>query len=251
MKTWNKLKETKIYILVEKTNVNNIRYVGKTCQKLEQRLYQHIYSAKYPKYNSKNNLRHVVNWIRAVNFNIEIKQIDSVNDWTEGENLEKFYIKKFKNEKHNLCNLTIGGDGATPKYGSDNNNSKEVLQYSLEGVFIKKFNSRAEAELETGVKQSLICGCINIPRIKSAGGYIWTNHIKNYPLNIQSYTRKIKKDTAETSCKIRKYSKTNVFLEEYSSIHEGARLNNLNHSNLRKSLQGKLKSCGGFIWKRV
>lgn len=250
MNKWDKTKETKIYILFSLNNENNIRYVGKTCQSLKMRFYHHIHDAKYPKYNSKNNLRHILNWIKSQDFKIGIKQIDSTLDWEKGEELEKYYIKLYKEKGYNLCNHTIGGDGATPKFGSNNNNSKKVIQYSLTGNFIEVFNSRSEAEVKTGIKQSLICGCVNMKRIKSAGGFIWTSYKDNFPLKVTPYKKEIKKDLEKSSCKVSQYSKNGDFIKEYASIHLASKLNNLHPANVRKSSQNKVKTCGGFIWKR-
>lgn len=40
-------------------------------------------------------------------------------------------------------------------------------------------------------------------------------------------------------------------LETYKSIASAARENKLYESNIRACLRGRLKSCGGFIWKRI
>ena len=49
---------------------------------------------------------------------------------------------------------------------------KKVNQYSLDGVFIKQFNSLSEAERETGVYCSNICRvCKGV--FKQTGGFIW------------------------------------------------------------------------------
>jgi hypothetical protein len=55
-----------------------------------------------------------------------------------------------------------------------------VSQYTLENVFIKKYDSLLDAEWETGICNGHISGvCRGIRGRKTAGGYIWkyTNHI--------------------------------------------------------------------------
>lgn len=48
----------------------------------------------------------------------------------------------------------------------------KVFQYSKNGTLINVFNSRKEAELETGVDHSNIAKCCEGKR-KTAGGFIW------------------------------------------------------------------------------
>lgn len=48
---------------------------------------------------------------------------------------------------------------------------------------------------------------------------------------------------------ILQYSKTGEFIAEYPSIAEAERQTGCNHSHICKCCKGKLKSCGGYIWK--
>lgn len=50
--------------------------------------------------------------------------------------------------------------------------SKEVEQYSLDGVFIKKWNGATEAMNELGICKQSICLCCK-GKQKQAGGFIW------------------------------------------------------------------------------
>lgn len=56
--------------------------------------------------------------------------------------------------------------------GYDNNCSKQVLQYSKDGKFIREFGSQLEANRETGVYNTNISSCC-LGMAKTAGGYIW------------------------------------------------------------------------------
>ena len=66
--------------------------------------------------------------------------------------------------------------------------SKVILQYNLNGEFIKEWRSQKEIERELGFKQPNISfACLNLDT-HQAFGYIW--HIKesdNYPLHINKY----------------------------------------------------------------
>lgn len=57
---------------------------------------------------------------------------------------------------------------------NDKNKSKPVLQYSIEGEFIKRYPSIAEAHRKTGAgKKEISKCCNNNPRYKTAKGFIW------------------------------------------------------------------------------
>lgn len=51
--------------------------------------------------------------------------------------------------------------------------SKPVLQYDLNGNFIKEYSSLNEASRQTGIGSSGICECCNHKRRKSFYGYVW------------------------------------------------------------------------------
>lgn len=58
------------------------------------------------------------------------------------------------------------------KFGKEHHNSKEILQFSLHGEFIKKWDSQADIERELLIKQSSISECCKNKR-KTSGGYKW------------------------------------------------------------------------------
>ena len=49
---------------------------------------------------------------------------------------------------------------------------RNILQYTKDGIFIKKWESMSEVERELGISHCNIVNCCNGKR-KSAGGYIW------------------------------------------------------------------------------
>ncbi|MBQ3414505.1 MAG: hypothetical protein IJH39_03990 [Clostridia bacterium] len=50
--------------------------------------------------------------------------------------------------------------------------SKQVIQYDLEGNYINTYCSLAEASRQTGIKSSGICCCLK-GKVKSAGRFLW------------------------------------------------------------------------------
>lgn len=70
--------------------------------------------------------------------------------------------------------------------------------------------------------------------------------IKNNPQHQKIITGKAKLVNIKP---VLKYSKEGVLLQEYYSLREASIQNNLPESNISMNCNGKLKTCGGFIWK--
>lgn len=109
---------------------NELRYIGKTVKKINARLSNHIYNAKYTKHN-----KHLSNWILKIMEQglrpvIVCLEICDESTWEERE---KFWISKNKN----LINLTKGGDGSTgyvhnPESIQKMKNSKKGFKHTEE-----------------------------------------------------------------------------------------------------------------------
>lgn len=110
----------KIYGLYSTRNYK-IRYVGKTKEKIEKRLKQHIRGAI-----KENQQTYKDKWIRkeiSEGYSILIKEIETVSKELSNEK-EKFWIRQFDN----LTNMTEGGDGgACYKYHISYNEYKSWI----------------------------------------------------------------------------------------------------------------------------
>jgi hypothetical protein len=73
------------------------------------------------------------------------------NDYKFIKEKEKEFILLYKDT---LCNLTEGGDSAPDVC------LKEVYQYSLDGKFIKKYKSAAEAARNNNISSSALNRCL-------------------------------------------------------------------------------------------
>lgn len=94
------MKEVKIYKLVDPRNYE-VKYIGKTINSLEYRLYKHI--TDKPLHNT-----HKHNWIQSLIIlglkpNIELVEICDESNWKERE---RYWIKYY----NNLTNNTTGGE---------------------------------------------------------------------------------------------------------------------------------------------
>lgn len=100
---------TFIYGLVDPRN-HQLRYIGKTVRQPARRLATHLWQARISKQK-----RHVLAWLTALqadNVSPEIVEIETVVPFGDWEEAEQFWIAYFRFVDADLCNLTIGGDGA-------------------------------------------------------------------------------------------------------------------------------------------
>lgn len=197
----------KIYTLEDPRN-GQIRYVGKTIQTLQKRLYSHC-----SEYRLQKEFSHKNSWIKQLkNLGLKpiIKLLDEVDnqDW---EIQEKSWISLLQSWGYNLTNMTNGGEGCTggkgclgykhteqakqsislknsrPKSQEWINKVKEsvrkttatpIEQYTLDNIKIKRFESFYQACLEVNIggntqsTKKNIHACCNGKR-KTAYGFIW------------------------------------------------------------------------------
>lgn len=77
-------------------------------------------------------------------------------------------------EKENSNNPITAKRNGDAHFGAKNGCSKEILQYTLSGKFIKKWDCINDAERELGISHAHIVGCCKGYKYKkSAGGFIW------------------------------------------------------------------------------
>lgn len=204
------MKKYKIYSLSHPLT-NEIRYIGRTTQTLNNRLNKHL---------KAKDKSHRVNWIKSLK-NKEL--IPNINLICETENfeycieLEQYYIQKYIDLGYNLINMTLGGEGSigfthttdtknkisllTKERMSDNNviinlknkgkkqweetsnidkinnqlnqvNRKNIAQYDLSGNLIKIHISLRQIEKDLGYFRASLKRCLN-NTCESSYGFIW------------------------------------------------------------------------------
>lgn len=169
--------EVKIYGLYDPLDCK-IRYIGRTSKKaLEHRLIEHITKAKYfDRYYPNKKAPHRINWIRKIlqeGREPKIKLLCKVEGWKESHQVERKIINKYKDSK-NLTNWEDRGEGSKNRIIRDeeklqiskslkkfyekniNPASKPILVYTLEGQFIKEYDSIRKFALEKNFPPSKI-----------------------------------------------------------------------------------------------
>lgn len=146
----------KIYTLSSTRNPNEIRYVGKTTQKLKRRLSQHLSSAKkYSEDSVYSNYNY--NWINHElrdGYKILINELESLSfkeheDWKW---FEQYWISQFKVWGFKLTNLTDGGDGNQNQVFT-----KEAIEKRAEKIRGKHRDKETRKKISkglTGIKRS-------------------------------------------------------------------------------------------------
>jgi group I intron endonuclease len=100
------------------------------------------------------------------------------NHWLKGKSLSQEHCNKISESKKGTTQNRI--KTRKDKGISKNNHtdavikakSKTILQYTLEGIFIKEWESGKQASINLNIAQPNINSCCNY-KVKSAGGFVW------------------------------------------------------------------------------
>lgn len=114
-----------------------------------------------------------------------------------------------------------------------------VLQYSLDGVFIKEYLTLQQASEITNISKSTICNVCN-GKGNTAGGYIW-----RYKINPLKSNESIKTKNRA----ILQFDKQGNFIKEFESITQASKETNTNLGNIQQVCAGKRKTANKYIWK--
>jgi group I intron endonuclease len=248
-----------IYLLLHPIT-EKIMYIGKT-KNIKKRYLDHC---RYPK-KVKTRLDLWKREIISSGLVPLIKIIHECND-INVDDMEKFYIKKYKDS--GILNMTEGGDGlqntseeTRRKIGEKSkgrvpseetrkklskinyNGGKKILCYNINSDFIGEFNNarRANEKLHIGYK--------NISSVLNEN----SNFVKTYTfffiddIDIEKKLQyRIEKTVqhGEIFLRIDKFGNT----KEYNSIIKAAEELNVNFRNIWFCLNNRRNVCGGFGW---
>lgn len=233
-----------IYGLVDKSNPDVICYIGKTEVSLRRRFTQHLSTAKRIEEGRIKLNNKMYNWMNSINRNIDIVLIEECSQEVLKER-EVYYISLYR-EKFDLKNTSAGGDSRPSLFLRDNGNSKKVLKYSLEGKFIRVYDTIKEAGIDNNVFPGDISSCKNMERVKSIGGHMWKPFIENYPSIIPPYSRKDREDSRIKI--ILQYDLKGNLIGKYRGRNKAASAVKGNKSNILTAIKGKTYTCKGYFW---
>ena len=129
-------------------------------------------------------------------------------------------------------------------------NTKRVSMYSLEGDFIKEFDSITDAEKETGVLVVNISSCCN-NKIRQAGGYQW--RYEKFSNIGKVIPKKIAEDLHTRGCKQVDMYNGLVKVQRFASVSDAAKFIGKPHAqvNISACALGKRKTAYGYGWTYV
>lgn len=159
----------------------------------------------------------------------------------------KTYVNHIDENKQNNNYQNL--EWSTPKENSMYSNSKEVYKYDKNGIFIKKYSSVKEAAKDNNIKECAISNALGDNNRYTGGGFIWRNSlIKITNKELDNINNRPNSRSLEV---IQIDKKTNKEICIFKSIKEASDKLNCDSSAIVKVCLGKLKSCGGYIWKYV
>jgi hypothetical protein len=120
-------------------------------------------------------------------------------------------------------------------------NNLSILQYSLNGNFIREFKNKREVENSLKMGRGLLCRVLQTNGLKSSGGYLWF-----YKGNVPE---KIIKHTILHTKKISQYDLDGNFIESYDSIKEASKITNISDVNIISCAKGKYSRAGNYMWR--
>lgn len=124
--------------------------------------------------------------------------------------------------------------------------SKPIKQYTLDGVYIQRWDSATKASSSLNINVNCIRGCCR-GTYKQAGGFMWRD-IDN-PDKIPPYFRK--KSERNIICKkVVQFDRNMNFIKLWNSVEDIRKYFGMkDRMNIYGALRGKQKILKGFIWK--
>ncbi len=264
-----------IYIYSLKDPISNeIRYIGKTTN-IKNRLNAHLT-------RSKNNKYHSARWVKSLLNKGQRPILEVVEECTEDNWKEReiFWIKYYR-EKFDLTNILDGGEGGFintrlgskwtkeqhannkiartglsvihTKEGDENRkkgviayyskNKKPVLQYDLEGNFIKEWDSAVDAGKWLEISYSDINRSCKKETLTSAG-FQWRYKNGEIKFKIEKYVK-----VSGSNKAIIQLTKDEQEINEYKSLSEVEQILEISITSICNCLTGRSKTAGGFKWK--
>jgi len=206
--------------------------------------------------------------------------IFEIIEYTDNPDEREIYWISYYNSVENGLNCSLGGKGGGYKSTQTKQKisqsmkgkntwsvggyaKKPILQYSLNGDFIKEWNDSSSPGINN------ISKCAN-GVFKSAGGYIWiftsdfTPEILNERINnckINNNTGKPKSSSHKQNIsksktgvhkkgkQIVQYDISHTYIKEWDSVKHASDSLNISKSSISSNLKKRYKSAGGYIWE--
>lgn len=226
-----------------RSDTNEVFYVGVGTK--SSRGYK-TFKSNYYRAHTKKGRNKIWGRITAkVSYRVEI--LYESDDYGDIKSREVEMIARIGKRSHygTLCNLSDGGDGGLsvekPK-GKHSSCSKKVYQYTLEGNFVREWDSGNDIQRELGHWSNSIYNCCNRKKKnKTAYGFQWS---------YQKMTVLIPRKKDYHSKPVLQLMKSGELVKVWSSSKSAALELNMArcHINSCCNLSKSRRTAGGFRW---
>lgn len=227
------------YTVYKHTSPSNKVYIGITMQKVSKRWQNgrgYIANTYFYRAIQKYGWNNIKHEILYENLNKEDAQL-----------IEIELIKEYKSyDYHFGYNLSLGGELGR---------SKPVNKYSIDGTFLKSYETLVEASNIENIPSSNIIACCN-GSSNTANGYVWRYEGDSFDKFFQTIPRISKSGKLfvvaynEDYLKpIYKYNKLGDLLATYKNVYEIKEYNTDVRSRIIRCCNKEIKSAVGFVWR--
>ena len=217
------------YYIYKATNkINGKSYVGQTCD-FHSRVWQH--QRCYEKEDC--DFHRAIKEFGFDNFSWEI--IETCESEDRACELEKYYIEKF-NTYRDGYNMTKGGKGA-PYH-----NARAVVLLTLDGQYIKRYDSAMDAEIDGFHNADVLLNCKG--KRRQTKGYMFMFD-DEYESNGAKAYRKPKPNGMRS---IIQCDMEGNFIQKFKSLQEAASITGTNRTTISGVLSNTYKSANGYIF---
>lgn len=223
------------YTIYKATNkINGKSYIGQTID-FEHRKHTHIH--RRDGHCDPNSIFHMA-LDKYGEENFEWEELMKVPSKEFANAMEKTMIWKYGTYKPNGYNLTKGGDGGSMW------NAMPVVCLTLDGVFVKRYDSASEAEKDGFYYGGVLKSCRNESSKTKNHIFMFEDDYKKNGTRI--YTKQ--KMITKRSKGIYQCDMDGNLLRKFKSIAIAESELGINHSTIVGCAKGTYKSAGGFIF---
>lgn len=215
------------YIYKAVNKINGKLYIGKT-NDFKSRVWQHLRC-----YEKEDCLFHrKLEEYGKENFDFEI--VETTTSDEQAEILEKKYIEEWKTYSPYGYNMNMGGVGG--------HNARSIVCLTLNGEFVKRYRSAADAELDGYDNVNVLLCCKN--KLQSC-----KKHLFMFEDDYKEHGAKQYVKPKPNGCRrIIQCDMQGNFIAEYESEQEASRATGAYRTTITGCLTGTYKSAKGFIF---
>jgi hypothetical protein len=232
------------YQVSNKGNVKSLHFLGHNKERL-MKLSEHHTGYLIVQLGKRPAKNYLVHQLVASAFIIPVEGKKFVNHIDGNkhnncvENLE--WVTAQENITHAIETGLRDPHNVPKRYGKAHYSSKPVLQYDLNGKFIKKWDCQSDVARAFNIKS--IGFCIDKPTM-TCKGYMWRSYTGEIELQIEPHNSRV------SSYEVNQYDMQGRFICTWDCARSAADKLGISFKGISECCYGRQKSSGGYIWKR-